>query len=78
MLEYLAIIDFCNNTHTGYDEGRHVFFLTEWTTLLVTIGDEAIMYELRKREGNDLIKSGEITSMKQLRDLYREGCRLSY
>lgn len=84
MLKYLAILDYCNNAHDGYDplitpegtaieeNGAHYFHLPNEVMLFVYVGEDAINYELLDAE-TEPFEKGEITSLKQLRDLHVNG-----
>jgi|GEM_PF-4268457 len=75
MLSYLAIIDYCNNARDEYNEGWHVFEYGDGGDLRVLIDDEAIAYELTTYHG-EIVASGELRSVKQLRELHNDGWKL--
>jgi len=84
MLKFLAILDYLNNAHDGYDplitpEGvaieemaAHYFHLPNELMFFVYVGEDAITYELLDAE-SECFERGEITSLKQLRDLHVNG-----
>jgi len=80
VLEYLAIIDYLNNAHDSYDTrirdygiasdyAAHVFNLRSGI-LFVEVREKGIFYELRDVAQEEVIDSGEIITIAQLRDLH--------
>jgi len=83
MLKYLAILDYLNNSHDEYEDGYHLFEY-ENGILKVLVDDEAITYELISQTFEKgtlrflevVLESGELQSVKQLRQLHQEGWKI--